>query len=90
MHDVAEFVRDDGVDLVLVKELEDALGQDDPRIAAAAPVGECGGIAVADDADARRLEAVLCRHPLQQRVHRRIALGDGRCVEELHAVEPAQ
>ena len=57
--DVAELVRDDGLLLVLVEELEDAFGDDDARVGAQQAVGEGGRVAVGDKSDARRAEAVL-------------------------------
>ena len=45
---MAELVRDDGALLVLVEKLEDAVGDDDARVAAQQAVGESRRIAVGD------------------------------------------
>ena len=86
---MAELVRDDGALLVLVEELEDAVGDDDARIGAQQAVGEGGRVAVGDEADARRSEAIVVGHLVDELVDAGIALLDRGVVEKLEAIEPS-
>ena len=88
--DVAELMRHHGALLVLAEELENPLGDHDARIGAQQAIGEGGRVAVGDEADARRGEAILVGHLMDELVHAGIALFDRRVVEELEAIEPAQ
>ena len=82
--------RDHGALLVLAQELENALGDHDPRIGAQQAIGEGGRVAVGDEADPRRLEAIVVGDLVDELVDAGIALFDGSVVEELELVEPAQ
>jgi hypothetical protein len=66
------------------------LRHDDARIGAERPVREGGRVAVGDEADPRRFEALLVGHLMNELVHAGIALLHGGIVEELEAIEPAQ
>ena len=88
--DVAELVRDHGALLLLAQELEDALGDHDARIRAQQAVGEGGRVAVGDEADPGRLEAIVAGHLMDELVNAGIALLDRRVVEELELIEPAE
>ena len=54
----AELVGDHGALLVGGQELENALGDHDPRIGAQQTIGEGGRVAVGDETDPWRLETI--------------------------------
>ena len=88
--DVAELMGDDGALLVLVQELEDAVGDDDARVRAQQAVGEGGGVAIGDKSQARDTEHVLVRNLVHEGMHPRKAPLDIGVVEKCQLVEPAQ
>jgi len=83
-------VREHGALLVGAQEIEDALGDHDAGVPAQQPVGEGGRVAVGDEADPGRGEAVFVGHLMNELVHGGIALLHRSIVEELEAVEPAE
>ncbi len=83
-------MRDDGALLVLVQELEDAVGDDDARVRAQQAVGEGGRVAIGDKSQARRRETILVRNLVHECMHPRKAPLDIGVVEKCQLVEPAQ
>jgi hypothetical protein len=71
--DVAQLMGDDGAGLFFVQEFEDAVGQHDARAGPEDAVGESRGIAVGDDADRGRREAVFAGDVVDDAVDVRIA-----------------
>jgi hypothetical protein len=88
--DMAELVRDHGALLVLGQELEDALGDHDPGVGAQQAVGKGGRVAVGDEADLRRREAIVAGDLMDELVDAGITLLDRGVVEEFELIEPAQ
>ncbi len=88
--DVAQLVGDDRARLVLVEEFEDAVGQHDAGVGAQQAVGEGGRIAVRDDADGRRLEAVFLGDVVDDGVHVRMLGRKSRIIEKRELVDPPQ
>ena len=80
---MAELMRHDGALLLLAEELENALRHHDARIGAQQAIGEGGRVAVGNEADPRRGEAIVVGHLMDELVNARIALPDRGVVEEL-------
>ena len=88
--DVAELMRHDGAGFILAQELEQSLGHHDAGVGAQQAIGEGRRIAVGDEADARRREAVVLRHLMDQLMHAGITLLHRGIVEEDELVEPTE
>ena len=88
--DMAELMRHDGALLLVAEELENALRHHDARIGAQQAIGEGGGVAVGDEADPGRGEAIVVGHLMDELVNAGIALLDRGVVEEFEAVEPTE
>ena len=73
---MAELMRHHGALLLLAQELEDALGDHDARIPAQQAIGEGGRVAVGDEADPGRGEAIVAGHLMDELVNAGIALLD--------------
>ena len=88
--DVTELMRHHGTRLILAQEFEQAFGHHDAGVRAQQAVGEGRRIAVRDEADARRLEAVVGGHLVDELMHAGIARLHRVVVEEDELVEPAE
>ena len=83
-------MRHDGALLLLAEKLENALRHHDARIGAQQAIGEGGGVAVGNEADPRRGEAIVVGHLMDELVNAGIALLDRGVVEEFEPVEPTE
>ena len=82
-------MRHDGALFLLAEELENPLSDHDARIGPHRAIGEGGRVAVGDEADARRGEAIVLGHLVDELVNAGIAL-DRVVVEKLELIEPSE